>query len=91
MDLELIVKKTQGFSGADITNVCRQAAYMPMRRKLKNQGGFKNIGDMKKFEEEVNVPLTKDDFAEALKNVNKSVGKDDLKKYEAWMKEFGSV
>ena len=57
MDIELIVKKTQGFSGADITNVCRQAAYMPMRRKLKNQGGFKNIGDMKKFEEEVNAPL----------------------------------
>lgn len=64
---------------------------MPMRRKLKNQGGFKNISDMKKFEQEVNVPLKKEDFAEALKNVNKSVGKDDLKHYEQWMKQFGSV
>jgi katanin p60 ATPase-containing subunit A1 len=75
------VKKTEGFSGADITNVCREAAYMPMRRKLKNEGGFKNITDLKKFEEEVSVPLKKEDFIEALKSVNKSVGKDDLHKY----------
>lgn len=64
---------------------------MPMRRRLKNAGGFKNIQDMKKFEEEVNVPLKKEDFMEALKNVNKSVGKEDIKKYELWMKEFGTV
>lgn len=54
---------------------------MPMRKKLKKEGGFKNINDMKKFEEQVNAPLTKEDFIQALKNVNKSVGKDDLKKY----------
>lgn len=35
LDLDFIVKKTDGYSGADITNVCREAAYMPMRKKLK--------------------------------------------------------
>jgi katanin p60 ATPase-containing subunit A1 len=30
-----IIDKTEGFSGADISNVCREAAYMPMRRKIK--------------------------------------------------------
>jgi katanin p60 ATPase-containing subunit A1 len=59
VDLDVIIKKTEGYSGADITNVCREAAYMPMRRKLKNEGGFKNIVDLKKFEEEVNIPLQK--------------------------------
>lgn len=54
---------------------------LPMRRKLKNEGGYKNITDLKKFEEEVNTPLTKSDFVEALKNVNKSVGNEDLHKY----------
>jgi SpoVK/Ycf46/Vps4 family AAA+-type ATPase len=49
LDLEFIIKKTEGYSGADITNLCREAAYMPMRKKLKSEGGFKNIGDMKKF------------------------------------------
>jgi katanin p60 ATPase-containing subunit A1 len=91
LDFDFIVKKTEGFSGADITNVCREAAYMPMRRKLKNEGGFKNITDLKKFEEEVSVPLKKEDFIEALKSVNKSVGKEDLHKYDNWMKEFGTV
>lgn len=64
---------------------------MPMRKKLKSEGGFKNIADIKKFEDAVNIPLSKDDFLEALKNVNKSVSKDDLNKYDVWMKEFGTV
>lgn len=37
----------------------------------------------------MNIPLTMDDFKEALKNVKPSVGKGDLKNYEEWMKEYG--
>jgi SpoVK/Ycf46/Vps4 family AAA+-type ATPase len=55
---------------------------MPMRRKLKEQGGFRKIGDVQKFEQEVNIPLIMDDFREALKNVKPSVGQQDLTKYE---------
>lgn len=62
LDLDFVVHRTDGYSGADITNVCREAAYMPMRRKLKQAGGIKNIENIRKFEQEVNVPLTKDDF-----------------------------
>jgi SpoVK/Ycf46/Vps4 family AAA+-type ATPase len=62
---------------------------MPMRRKLKQQGGFRKIDDIQKFEQEVNIPLIMDDFKEALKNVKPSVGTQDLHKYEEWMKEFG--
>ena len=91
VNMDDIVRKTKGFSGADITNVCREAAYMPMRKKLKEGGGFNNIDNMADFEKEVSVPLTMDDFREALKNVNKSVGEEDLVKYEKWMKEFGSA
>ena len=35
------------------------------------------------------VPLGMEDFIEALKSSKPSVGKSDLTKYEAWMKEFG--
>ena len=35
------------------------------------------------------VPLTMEDFQEALKNVKPSVGKGDLANYDNWMAEFG--
>jgi SpoVK/Ycf46/Vps4 family AAA+-type ATPase len=44
---------------------------------------------MKEFEKDVTVPLTMEDFNEALRNVKPSVGKGDLGEYEKWMAEFG--
>jgi katanin p60 ATPase-containing subunit A1 len=62
VEIEEMVKRTEGFSGADIANFCREAAYMPMRKKLKKEKGIgKMLGNvewMKNFEEEVTVPLT---------------------------------
>jgi katanin p60 ATPase-containing subunit A1 len=42
---EIIYEKTDGYSGADIANVCREAAMLPIRRKVKEKGGFLMIGD----------------------------------------------
>ena len=39
IDWDILVGKCEGYSGADISNVCREAAMMPLRKKLKN-GGF---------------------------------------------------
>ena len=93
VDLDEIVKKTDGFSGADIANFCREAAYMPMRKKLKKEGGIgKRLGNvewMKNFEEEVSIPLTMEDFIEALKNTKPSVGKSELERYDKWTAQFG--
>jgi SpoVK/Ycf46/Vps4 family AAA+-type ATPase len=93
VDIGEIVKETEGYSGADIANLCREAAYMPMRRKLKKEGGLGNkLADGKwkeEFEKEVNVPLNMNDFKEALKTTKPSVGKGDLKHYEEWMVEHG--
>ena len=47
VDLDELVTKTDGFSGADIANFCREAAYMPMRKKLKKEGGIgKRLGNV---------------------------------------------
>jgi SpoVK/Ycf46/Vps4 family AAA+-type ATPase len=41
--------------------------------------------------EELEVPATKEDFETAISKIQSSVGAEDIKKYEDWMKEFGSA
>lgn len=41
--------------------------------------------------EEVDRPITKQDFQEAIQRTSKSVSQEDLEKYEKWMREFGST
>ena len=40
--------------------------------------------------EELDMPVTMEDFLDAVTKCNKSVSKEDLDKYEKWMEEFGS-
>jgi katanin p60 ATPase-containing subunit A1 len=37
------------------------------------------------------MPTTMEDFEQAIKKINRSVSQADIKRYEEWMKEFGSV
>ncbi|XP_074655325.1 katanin p60 ATPase-containing subunit A-like 1 isoform X2 [Tubulanus polymorphus] len=89
VDLAEISKNMNGYSGADITNVCRDASMMAMRRRIKGltPDQIRNIPQ----EELVHEPTSMADFEMAVKKVSKSVSKDDLEKYEKWMDEFGSV
>nr|XP_039274086.1 LOW QUALITY PROTEIN: katanin p60 ATPase-containing subunit A-like 1 [Styela clava] len=88
VNLKLIADKLEGYSGADLTNVCRDASLMSMRRR---------IADLKPDQiralpkAELHMPVTAEDFQDASKKVSKSVSAEDLKKYEAWMNEFGST
>jgi katanin p60 ATPase-containing subunit A1 len=62
---------------------------MPMRRKILS--GNVNIIEIPNMQEEIDVPLTMEDFEEAIKNISPSVSNTYLKEYEEWMKEFGSI
>ncbi|XP_067622617.1 katanin p60 ATPase-containing subunit A-like 1 [Eurosta solidaginis] len=87
VDLSEIAKKLQGYSGADITNVCRDASMMSMRRKI---AGLTPEQIRQLATEEVDLPVSNQDFSEAISRCNKSVSRADLEKYEKWMNEFGS-
>lgn len=87
VNLTEIATKLKGYSGADITNVCRDASMMSMRRKI---AGLKPDQIRQLAKEEVDLPVSFQDFNEAIAKCNKSVSSDDLTKYEKWMGEFGS-
>lgn len=71
IDWDHLIKVTDGYSGADISNVCRDAAMMPMRKKLAS-GGFDML-NLQNIQADIEVPLTMQDFIDAIKNTSKSV------------------
>ena len=89
LDFEALIQKTEGYSGADLANVCRDAAMMPLRKKI--AAGEVDIMRIKEMQDEINIALTQSDFLEAIKNVQKSVSQDQLNEYQNWMAEFGAV
>uniref|UniRef100_UPI00398F3FA3 katanin p60 ATPase-containing subunit A-like 1 n=1 Tax=Pristiophorus japonicus TaxID=55135 RepID=UPI00398F3FA3 len=88
VDVTAIADKMEGYSGADITNVCRDASMMAMRRRIQGLSP-EEIKALSK--EELQMPVTMDDFELSLKKISKSVSASDLEKYTTWMAEFGSV
>lgn len=88
VDLDQVATLTDGYSGADITSLCRDASMMGMRRLI-DEKGLSHIQQLPK--EQLELPMTMKDFETALQRCSKSVSSDDLVKYEKWMTEFGSV
>lgn len=60
---------------------------MAMRRKI-NGRSPSEIKQIRR--EEVDLPVTEDDFNEAMLRTRKSVSKNDVAKFEKWMEEYGS-
>ncbi|CAH0385361.1 unnamed protein product [Bemisia tabaci] len=87
LDCTKVAAQLDGYTGSDIANVCRDAAMMCMRRKISGQSPEK-IKQIKKSD--VDLPVTEQDFEEAIARCKKSVSTADVANYEAWSKEFGS-
>lgn len=81
-ELHSVVTATHGFSGADMTQLCREAALGPIRSI--------QLGDITTIAAEQVRPILYGDFQEALHTVRSSVSAKDLELYEEWNKTFGS-
>lgn len=77
----------KGYSGFDISNVCRDAAMMPMRRQIFGRSP-EEIRLIRR--EEIDLPITLQDFQDAMQRTKKSVSVDDVSRFEKWMEEYGS-
>ncbi len=75
--------RSEGYSGRDISNVCREVIMLPIREL--DMGGL-----LESSEQEVQVrDINLNDFKKALKKVKPMTTKSILKQYEDWKHEFG--
>ncbi|MEX2720450.1 MAG: AAA family ATPase [Candidatus Wukongarchaeota archaeon] len=79
----LLAEITEGFSGADIEIVCREAIMNPVREMDKS-------GLLKDKEAKIR-PVTIEDFEKALQKIKPTVAPEELLGYEEWQQEFGSL
>jgi len=88
INLEVFAHQLDGYSGADITEVCCDASMMSLDRKI---DGLTPDQISQLEDEVVDLPtLTMEDLKVALENRRKSVSQDQLERYEIWMAKFGS-
>ncbi|CAH8460377.1 unnamed protein product [Heterobilharzia americana] len=88
VDLDKIAEQLEGYSGADITNVCRDASMMSMRRAIEGL----SVEQIKGLNTAtLNQPTRMTDFEEAISRVCRSVSASDVERYEKWMTEFGAT
>ncbi|XP_072993761.1 katanin p60 ATPase-containing subunit A1 isoform X2 [Typha latifolia] len=89
VNIDEVARRTEGYSGDDLTNVCRDASLNGMRRKIagKTRDEIKNMSK----DEISKDPVAMCDFEEALSKVQRSVSPTDIERHEKWFAEFGSA
>ena len=82
-ELHAVVADTDGYSGSDMTGLCREAAMEPMRDDGIRQALLNGTaGELR--------AINKADFDAALCQVRPSVSPAELKGFEDWNRSFGS-
>jgi len=83
VDLAYLSKKTDGYSGADLTEICQRATQMAIRESIEKEADRAEKGEDAMETEEDPVPeITRKHFAEAMKSARRSVSDADIRKYE---------
>ena len=88
IDVAELASQMEGFSGADVRIVCREAAMMPLRRLLvdKNPATIQAM----RAAGELDVPrVMNSDLVAALFNTMPSVCRNDVENFIRWDREFG--
>ena len=69
VNIPLLAKVTNGFSGSDLTEICQRAAKLAIRQSIEN---------------DIEVQLGQQHFEEAMKYARCSVSANDIARYEAF-------
>ncbi|XP_075167472.1 transitional endoplasmic reticulum ATPase TER94 [Haematobia irritans] len=88
VDLSYIAKVTQGFSGADLTEICQRACKLAIRQaieaeiKREKERGENQTSAMDMDEEDPVPEIIRAHFEEAMRFARRSVSDNDIRKYE---------
>ncbi|NHI88729.1 MAG: AAA family ATPase [Candidatus Thorarchaeota archaeon] len=78
VEYEELADLTEGYSGRDISVVCREAALEPIR-------DLQRTGRMEDEQEILDIrPVSRDDFLHAIENIRPATPPEDVKKYIDW-------
>ncbi|MBS7250407.1 MAG: ATP-binding protein [Candidatus Freyarchaeota archaeon] len=83
VNFDELAKISEGYSGADISVICREALMAPIR-ELRDQGKINDPNSKPR-------PVSGRDFANAFAKIKPSVSKEDIEKHLVWAAEFKSV
>jgi len=75
--------RSEGYSGRDISNVCREVIMLPIREL--DMGGLLENNDQEVIVRDINLK----DFTKTLKKVKPMTTGSSLQQYEQWAEEFG--
>ena len=82
-EFEEIGNLTEGYSGADMANLCKESAMGPIRSL--------DYSRMESVQPEDVRPINFCDFQDALRQVKASVSDKDLQMYLDWNNQYGST
>ena len=87
VDLAQLADKLEGYSGADVQLVCRDAALAPMRVAIAGKSPDEIVELQTKGELEGEI--TSSDFLGAVETTPPSIAPGSLRRFESWNAEFG--
>lgn len=91
VDLNFMGKITEGFSGADLTEICQRAAKAAIRESIQADAKIKAMRELDPNFKPASDPvpeINRRHFEEALKGARRSVTATDLDRFEAFRRKF---
>jgi len=91
VDLNVIARYTEGFSGADLTEICQRGSKAAIRESIEADAriqAMKNLNPDYKGGDDPVPEICRRHFEEALRHARRSVTMTDLDKYENFKRKF---
>jgi katanin p60 ATPase-containing subunit A1 len=97
-DFEEVATLTEGYSGADMKLLCKEAGMRPVRRILKNieelESNDKHARSIKKVNTKLlmkKYPITVDDLRKSIISTKASTNPELLNTYKSWSEKYGAT